>query len=271
MASYTITHLYIYPVKGLKGIEVEEALFEEAGLQYDRRWMLIDSESNRFISQRTHPVMSLFTCEIKDNKLKITDQGDHISFDLDLINEKELLNVTVWDDTVQAYEVDKSVSYWMSQKMGLDCKMVKIFDDNSRRKYYGIEKAKYTHVSFADGYPALILGSASIDELNSRCAESIHFSRFRPNILIETAIPHEEDSWTTISTKDVTMEVIKPCVRCQVINIDQDTAVSSLEPTKTLAQYRITKEGIIFGANTICLKSGMLRKGDVVKKIFSKP
>jgi uncharacterized protein YcbX len=267
MAPYTITNLFIYPVKGLKGIEVDQVIFREAGLQYDRRWMIVDSETNRFISQRTHPFMSLMTCSIDDQKLTIYIENDSVSFDLDLSIENEMINVTVWSDTVPAYEVDKSVSYWLGKRLGLDCKLVKISDDKSRRKYYGEEKKKFTHVSFADGYPALIIGTASIKEINQRCPVKINLDRFRPNIVVETEIPHEEDVWSVISTENVTMEIIKPCVRCQVINIDQDTSASSLEPTKTLAQYRLTKDGIIFGANTICLSSGTLKKGDLISKL----
>ena len=267
MASYTIKNLFIYPVKGLKGIEVDEAVFLEAGLQYDRRWMIVDSETYRFISQRTHPLMSLMTCKIENQKLTIQIENDTVSFDLDLAIEKDLIHATVWSDTVASYEVDKSVSYWLGQRLGMNCKLVKILDDKSRRKYYGEEKQNYTHVSFADGYPALILGTASIEEINQKCPIEINLDRFRPNIVIETEVPHEEDTWTVFKTENVTMEVIKPCVRCQVINIDQNTSASSLEPTKTLAQYRLTKEGIIFGANTICLSSGILKKGDTISKL----
>jgi uncharacterized protein len=123
-------------------------------------------------------------------------------------------------------------------------------------------------LNFPDGYPILVLGTASMDELNRQCPEFIDINRFRPNIVVQTIHAHEEDQWSQFSIASdqeaVVMKVIKPCIRCQVINIDQSNASIHLEPTKTLVSYRKTKEGIQFGANTICLKSGIISVGDEV-------
>ncbi len=264
MNNYTIEKLYVYPVKGLKGIEVEEALFEKEGLQYDRRWMIVDVEDQKFISQRSHPQLALFKTKIENGKLYIHYGEDYVSFDVSLYNPDLRLDVTVWNDTVNCHEVDTSISYWLSNKLDWPCKLVSLTDRNARIKIYGKEKNSTT-MSFADGYPALILGTASMDFLNEKSSTPIHYNRFRPNILVKTFIPHEEDTWSKCETSDVSMQLIKPCVRCQVINIDQDLAEKMLEPTKTLAVYRMSENGIIFGMNTVCLKEGVLRKGDILK------
>ena len=245
-------------------MEVDVAWVEISGLQYDRRWMLADEESNTFISQRSHPGLALLRCELKDHKIFIYNNEDFVSFDTNLTISGAPLNVTVWGDTVEAHEVDLAVSYWFSEILGIKCRLVKIKDNTSRKKFYGPEKSNRTYVSLADGYPALIVGSASLEELNRRCPVPIASDRFRGNIIVQTQIPHEEDEWGVLTTGNVEMEVVKPCVRCQVINIEQSTAESMLEPTKTLAQYRLSKEGIIFGANTVFHKEGMIRKGDTL-------
>ena len=52
-----ITDLFIYPVKSLKGIALEESMTALRGLEYDREWMVttIDYE---FITQREIESMS---------------------------------------------------------------------------------------------------------------------------------------------------------------------------------------------------------------------
>ena len=56
-----ITDLFIYPVKSLKGIALEESMTALRGLQYDREWMVttIDYE---FITQRE--IESMSTIEV---------------------------------------------------------------------------------------------------------------------------------------------------------------------------------------------------------------
>lgn len=263
MSSFTIAGLYIYPIKGLKGIEIDSIIFEKNGLQFDRRWMIVDSDTNRFISQRSHPEMAKFLTAIEDGKIFIKHDNDFVSWDLDLFNDDLALDVSVWSDTVQCHEVDQTISFWLSTKLGSSVKLVKLTNPESRIKIYGDDKNQTT-MSFADGYPALILGTASVSFLDEKCPIPILFDRFRPNILVHTNLPHEEDNWKVCYTDNVKMELVKPCVRCQVINIDQSTAEKNLEPTKTLAQYRLTNDGIIFGVNTVCLKEGIIQKNQII-------
>jgi uncharacterized protein YcbX len=53
-----ITSIYIYPIKGLAGISLQTSKVEKRGLQYDRRWLLVD-ENGKFLTQRSHPNMAL--------------------------------------------------------------------------------------------------------------------------------------------------------------------------------------------------------------------
>ena len=43
---FTVSGLYIYPVKSLGGFSVSEAVITPTGFQYDRRWMLVDKEAD---------------------------------------------------------------------------------------------------------------------------------------------------------------------------------------------------------------------------------
>ena len=60
----TLAALHVYPVKGLKGIELKEARATERGLEHDRRFMVVDDEGV-FLTQRDHPAMATIWTDIR--------------------------------------------------------------------------------------------------------------------------------------------------------------------------------------------------------------
>lgn len=255
-----VESLHIYPIKGMGGINVTRVNAFEKGFQYDRRWMLIDVNGN-FITQRTDKRLALFRCKLRDN-LEVSFNEDSIAIDLNNSTHRKIL-CTVWDSQVFAFEVSDEASHWFSERLGLDCKLVKMVYEYDRIKKL-IKGPEQTTVSFADGYPYLIVGSASLDKVNTEIGDEIAKSRFRANIIVETDIPHMEDEWNEISIGGARMQVIKACARCNVINIDQESAILGKEPLKSLTRYRKVGNKVNFGANTICLSDGVIALGDSV-------
>src|SRR5690606_34216827 len=119
-------------------------------------------------------------------------------------------------------------------------------------------------VSFADGYPYLFLGTASMDHLNVQLDIPLGIDRFRPNIFIETNVPHEEDHFTSFAIGSARFQHIKPCVRCIMTTINQSTTEKGKEPLRTLAKYRGVDNGVIFGTNVICSAVGKISVGDKI-------
>jgi uncharacterized protein len=231
---------------------------------YDRHWMIIDNENNRFISQRACPEMALFKVTIEGQKVSIYFEDEVCTFNVSDYNPSEVIVANIWKDNVNVCEVSKDLSLWFSKKLNTQCKLVVLAKNAVRNKVLP-EESFTAPLNFPDGYPILILGTASLDELNRRCPDLIDIDRFRANIVVETITPHEEDLWKEVNTTNENspiLKVIKPCIRCQVINIDQSTASTNIEPTKTLAAYRIGHKGIEFGANSICIKEGNVKIGD---------
>lgn len=268
MHSYKVTQLYIYPIKSMKGIAIDASEVGLKGLKYDRQWMLIDKENGRFISQREYPKLALLSPKISDGRVTISDNnGNSTTFGIDECDTSQKYDATVWNDAMQVCEVNKAVSEWCSLALNTDCRLVTMSSQNGRVKSLS-DISHEVPMNFPDGYPILVLGTASFDKLQSLCSENIFINRFRPNIVVETMEANEEDHWKVLkSSNDPTLElkVIKPCIRCQMINIDQASALSSKEPTRTLATYRLTDNGIAFGANTICTHQGVIKTGDVLK------
>jgi uncharacterized protein YcbX len=123
-------------------------------------------------------------------------------------------------------------------------------------------------VSFADGFPFLIIGQASLDALNARLVTTgeapVPMDRFRPNFVFRGGEPHAEDQWSDFRIGAVPFRGVKPCGRCVVTTIDQQTALAGKEPLRTLSKYRRDGAKVNFGQNVVPSGVGVVRVGEVV-------
>jgi len=265
----TVSQLFIYPVKSLGGIAVDAAVVTDRGFQYDRRWMLID-EHNSFISQREMAAMALFDVAIQEDGLLVTHKpgGDaiHIPFEP---QTNETLTVEVWSDRCKAIVVSHQANQWFSNKLGINCRLVYMPGAVKRRVdgRYAIDKEI---VSFADGYPMLLIGQASLDDLNSRLDEQLTMRRFRPNIVFTGGEPFEEDVMEAFKINTILFYGVKLCARCVITTINPDTAVKGKEPLRTLATYRMKNNKIYFGQNLLHKGEGLIQVGDAMEVIKRK-
>lgn len=262
MPSYKITDLIIYPIKSLGGIFLTESEIQTKGLKHDRRWMLVD-KGGQFMTQRENAQLSLFSCAIDDYKLTVTYKGDTCTFDIETVVE-DATRVQVWSSKLKAQEVDPEVSKWFSNHLGQQTTLVKMTSLSKRPKRLFTSPFK-TELSFADGYPVLVLGQESMNCLNDHLNSPLHINRFRANVIVDTKAAHEEDDWPDFDLGTARVKIIKPCARCNVITIDQTNANKGKEPLKTLATYRAKSNKIYFGANAIVLKEGHVGVGDFIK------
>ena len=267
---YTISQLFIYPVKSLGGLEVTFTQLTNRGFQNDRRFMLVDS-SNNFLTQREYPVMSLLQTAIEGNKLVIfhkNNTADKVAVPLQPA-PGPTTKVKVWDDDCAAQYISDSADEWLSNKLSIPCRLVYMPDSEKR-----LVDEKYADnneiTSFSDGYPLLIIGQASLDDLNNRLAEPLPMDRFRPNIVFVGGAPYDEDIMEHFVINDIDLYGVKLCARCTIPTINQTNASKASEPLKTLAGYRMTNNKIYFGQNILFKQTGWLKQGDTIKIIKSK-
>jgi uncharacterized protein YcbX len=258
---YIVKELYVYPIKSLAGIRVENAKAEEMGFENDRRWMLIDEE-NQFITQRKHPNLSQFYPKIKRDKIAILYQDATHEF---FINEtlEEPISSKVWDDETKVVEVNKATSKWFSEALGFSCKLVKIIHEGDR-KHHSSKLDTILNVSLADGYPFLLIGTESLNFLNQKLEEKITIERFRPNIVISSSIAHEEDFFVDFQIGKVKFKNAKPCGRCIMVNNNPKSGIVKKEPLHTLNTYRKVENSILFGTNVMCFNEGIITVGDAL-------
>lgn len=257
-----LTGLNIYPIKSARGIALDESEVDGFGLRYDRRWMVVD-ESGVFLSQRTHPRMALIVPSISDGMLRLN--APVMSPMATPLNPSATVStqVTVWDDVCSATWVGERAAQWFTEFLGIPCSLVHMSDDIVRPANPAFAPPG-ARVSFADGYPFLLISEESLADLNGRLSRPVPMDRFRPNLVVAGGAPYAEDGWNRIEIGDVPMRVVKPCPRCVVTTTDQLTTVRAKEPLRTLATYRKVNGEVMFGQNVLHENTGRLRLGDKV-------
>jgi hypothetical protein len=257
-----LTQINIYPVKSLDGFSPQSAIVEERGLQYDRRWMIVD-ENGVFMTQRNYRKMTQLRATIIGNQLMIQQKNDASNNILIPINEEnDVIDVEVWQDRVEACKTTAAADDFLSDFLSKKCHLVKM-PDFSKRNVEQDYNTGNDIVSFADGFPFLIIGESSINDLNNRLDNPLNefkfplegMRRFRTNFVFSGGEPYEEDFWTNFNIGNVPFLGCKPCGRCMMITLNPDTGERSNEPLDTLASYRSVGKKIKFGQNVIWEKS----------------
>ncbi|HKP68216.1 MAG TPA: MOSC domain-containing protein [Pyrinomonadaceae bacterium] len=260
-----LTELNIYPVKSLKGIALQSATVETRGLQYDRRWMLVDHD-RQFFTQREVPAMARVKIEVGPDGLTASMNGNRISV-VPEMETGEMDDVTVWGSTVKGAFYGQDIDDWFSDALETKCRLVSMPESTKRMlpAEFAV-RVEEDHVSFADGYPFLLIGQSSLDDLNTRLEDQVPMNRFRPNFVVEGSSPFEEDEWKRIRIGSTEFHLVKPCARCVMTTVDQDAGVKTgKEPLKTLSEYRNFDGKVLFGQNLIAESvGGVVRVGDEV-------
>jgi uncharacterized protein len=198
MQEVILTGLYIYPIKSLRGIAVNSATVQRRGLQYDRRWMLID-ENNKFISQRECPKMATIAVEISDRALIVNAEGiAALTIPLEP-DTSDRIQVTIWKSLCEALSYSDRINAWFTEVLACPCRLVYMPQETCRRVNPKYDVNNNSIVSFADGYPFLLIGEASLADLNQRLDNPIPMNRFRPNLVVSGAPAFAEDKWKEIA------------------------------------------------------------------------
>ena len=264
MNKLILSEIFIHPVKSMGGISVDSAVVTERGLQNDRRWLLVD-ENNVFITQRILPEMALISTSINNGFVQLkhkTKNIEPVSFPQE-INEGENINVQIWKDNCIVLHYKAALDNWLSDIFKIKCKLVYMPGTTKRRidKSYAFNNEL---VSFADGFPFLIIGQPSLDDLNYKLNKSIPIVRFRPNFVFTGGKAFEEDNFKKIKIGDIIFDIVKPCARCVITTTDQETTKRNKEPLLTLSSYRMVNNKVMFGQNLIHHNIGKVSVGDEI-------
>jgi uncharacterized protein YcbX len=248
-----ITALHTYPVKGCRRLDHDAARVEPQGLAGDRRWIVVDPDGVG-ITQRGVAALSLLRVTPNVGGLTlsapglpdrhVTEPADGPQADIRVFRHKPPAPARLADD-----------GDWMTAFLDRPARLAWQADTGGRPVQNNAVEGD--RVSFADGYPMLLTNTASLSAVNDWLVEAgeepVPMTRFRPNIVVTGAAPWAEDDWRgrRLRIGDVTFRAAKPCDRCLVTTIDQDTGVKGQQPLKILGRYRKFPDGLLFGMNLI--------------------
>jgi len=253
--------LWIYPLKGARGVPVTSAEVTPRGFAGDRRWMVVGA-NGRFLSARTHPGMLALHAALRPNGLRIEAAG-HDAIEVEApATDAPRRTCTVWSSTLDLPEA-VDARRWIEAVMGPGTALVYQPDDAHRPT--DAAYAPGHEVSLADGYPVLLASETSRQALEKEAGMGLDMRRFRPSLVVDGATePWAEDDWQDVRVGEARFRNVKPCGRCAVTTFDPDTLARSDEPLRTLGRIRKVGSKVLFGANLVPLGPGTVRVGDAV-------
>lgn len=234
----TISGLFIYPVKSLAGVSLQQAEVTPLGLAGDRQWMIVDG-GGKFVTQRQLPAMATIQPQLKDGKLRLS-HPDHNHIEVTSEQQQTAQLWQIWKDTVSGFEESIEVSQWLTKVLGefrgANLRLVR-FDNNSQRpvgtKYLSQQES---NLKLADACPFLITCESSLLDLNKHLPAPIPMDRFRANIVLSGTLPWHEYQWSNLKTEHLDFAMIGACQRCPMTSIDQQKGVVATpgQPLQTL-------------------------------------
>ena len=264
----TLSQIHVYPVKSTAALTQSHAWVEKQGLAFDRRFM-VASDEGAMITARKYPQMVKITATLTMTGLVLqypnkTDLALQYA-DFAMVDA----SATVWNDNFSAYTTTMIANQWFSDIIGHSVQLLFCGQQSNR------VRSKIGHnVSFADGYPLLVISEASLAALNERSRDHHTMAQFRTNLVVSNTDAFAEDGWKRIRIGEVEFEIVKPCARCILTTVDPLTGEFNAlkEPLKTMATFRADATGdVFFGQNLVALNEGMIRAGDVIEVLETQP
>ena len=270
-----IVSLHLYPIKSCGAVDVDEIVVDERGSQWDRNWVVVDADGN-FLTQRKFPQMAQIRLKLTTNpsqnilQLVLPNlQSAKVQLDT-VMSSSPVRQVQIWKDTCTGIDEPNEVSELISDFLGTRAFLVRTSAElRALPEKFSALHAGFASVRFADSMPLLLTSQASLQELNRRLTENalapVPMDRFRANVVIDGAPAFVEDQWQQVQLGSLATQGSNQCSRCTIVNTDQASGERSMEPLKTLAQFRRFQDGkVMFGKYLIHTQSGVVRVGDEI-------
>lgn len=255
----TLHALWLHPLKSGAALSVEQGTVEPRGLAGDRVLMVVDARGE-FLTQREHPALArVVTRPVDDARFEVR-WGD-VSLDVGPTGAPS--EVRIWGDRVIARDCGDAVAELLGGALGRPVRLVGIgpeFDRPVDPTYAGPED----RVSFADGFPILVTTTASLAAAAALAGADIDARRFRPNLVIDGAAAFAEDEWASVRVGEVALELVKPCSRCEVLDVDPDTGARAPGLLAAITPSRRRGNKVLFGQNALVRRGGVVHVGDTV-------
>jgi uncharacterized protein len=263
--------LYVYPVKSLRGFQVNSARVEHGGIVGDRMWVVVDGRGN-FMHQRDYPRMATVSATYSPSALVLQAPGMsplEVSLSPDSARDDPSATryVRLWRRSAPVVPTTPEADAWISQAIRHEAYLMALTHSVPARNVPEYER----HSTLQDATPFHLTSESSLADLNTRSSVAIPMNRFRPNVVVSGFPPYAEDRWKRIRIGQLQLAWIKPCTRCVTTMTDQTTGERERrEPLYTLSTYRRWRGEVVFGhyfdSETL---AGTIEVGDPVEILES--
>lgn len=277
----TVKNLAIYPLKSGRAMQDIRRLpvSRLEGVSHDRRFMIVTAhdDNRHMVTQRTPGMAAMATVGVELNSvggptaLRDYKTGTLVSLFFNDEASQTPRIVEVHKQPIEAFDAGDTVAADLTGYFGRPLRLMRLTENQSRpvdEKFAG----NGHHVGFADGFPLMIATTPSLEKLRQWSGDdTITMADFRPNIEIDGDFPaFAEDGWTHIQIGEVVLELVKPCSRCVIPEINQTTGIKrdNKQPTTALHKFRQAGKARYFGENAIILRDGVIHTGDEVKVLM---
>jgi uncharacterized protein len=263
-----ISELWMYPIKSCGGIRLKRSLVSTYGLAHDRRFMIVDRDTDKMISQREEPRLALVKPGTNGGTLFIHADGmQREEMSLYHFGGGPHRQVEVHDSKFMALDQGDRLAAWFSTFLKREVRLVAVVEKSMRTKnVLGIPMT----ISCHDSSSLHVITEESLSDLGARIAGdgrayNLSVERFRPNIVLRGAKePYEEDGWHNMhmgkNGHSVVLWARKKTPRCKMVNNGCE------ETLQTLASYRRNHAAreINFGMYFFPFQTGTVGEGDEV-------
>jgi uncharacterized protein YcbX len=263
-----LSEIWVYPVKSCAGVSVRQTVLTETGLEWDRTWMVVNAQG-QLVSQRQVPTMALMETRFRAGDVVLRAPG-MLALHLALDQAEGPTRVSIHGQDMPAYDMGDLAAQWVSDYLSQSpagqalgpLRLARFDPEYQRPSDPEWTQGHAALNTFGDGFPLLVTTAASMMEFNRRAqalgqAES-DIRRFRPNLVLSGLEPHQEDQLKSLRLHTpqgmVEIQLVKPCVRCSIPDVDPSAGQKDQWASPVLQQYRRDARmdgALTFGMNAI--------------------
>ena len=285
-ASALLSEIWVYPLKSCAGISVRQSILTETGLEWDRTWMVVNAQGS-MVSQRQVPAMALIETRLRAGDVVLRAPG-MLALHLALDQAEAPTRVKIWGQELPAYDMGDLAAQWLTDFLSQTpagkalgpLRLARFEPEHQRPSDPAWSQGHPGLNTFGDGFPLLVIGAASLQEFNRRALEmgrpEVSMQRFRPNLVLSGLAPHEEDRVQRLSLQTpqgpVDIDLVKPCERCAIPDIDPEDAQPDGAVNPVLQSYRQDprmKGALTFGMNAIVTRGLVPAASDEPEPVLS--
>lgn len=249
-----IERIYVSPVKSLALTELTHAFLEKPGIAGDRAFFIADADGKLFTQREYGPIVRISArYDVPSDELALAFPDKSVVGGRVALGEP--LTTSFWGHAVEGRVTEGDYSEALTDFAGQRIRLV---------------KADQPGTTF-DAYPISVCSTASVEALAVAAgSHSVDGRRFRQNIYLSGASPHEEDTWLAgeLRVGGALLRVKMRDSRCIITTHSPDSGEVDMDTLKVIASYRTDQpKEVNFGVYCTVAEPGGVRVGDEVRPV----